>query len=186
LKSEYDVSIRWHAFPLHPETPEEGVSLEQYFGGRLEELQSMADRMHKAAAIFGVPFKGTGMIYNSRLAQELTLWAESKEKGDEVHSAIFRAYFVDGKNISSIPVLQELASSIGLSSDEASEVLQTGAFKGAVDADWDLSREMRIRAVPTIIMNQGRLVGAQSYDAFEALMKSSGVQKRSSLKLPES
>jgi predicted DsbA family dithiol-disulfide isomerase len=149
-------------------------------------MQSMADRMQKAAAVFGVPFKGTGIIYNSRLAQELTLWAESKDKGDEVHSAIFKAYFVDGKNISSIPVLQELASSAGLSSGEASEVLQTGAFKAAVDADWDLSREMRIRAVPTIIMNQERLVGAQPYEALETLMKSNGVKKRSSLKLRES
>jgi predicted DsbA family dithiol-disulfide isomerase len=144
----------------------------------LEELQSMADRMQKAAATFGVPFKGTGMIYNSRLAQELTLWAESKEKGDEVHSAIFRTYFVDGKNISSIPVLQELASSAGLSIDEASEVLQTGAFKAAVDADWDLSREMRIRAVPTFIMNQERLVGAQPYEALELMMNSHGVKKK--------
>jgi predicted DsbA family dithiol-disulfide isomerase len=149
-------------------------------------MQRMADRMQKAAANFGVPFKGTGMIYNSRLAQELTLWAESKDRGDEVHSAIFKAYFVDGKNIASIPVLQELASSIGLSSDEALEVLQTGAFKAAVDADWELSREMRIRAVPTIIMNQERLVGAQPYEAFEALMESNGVKKRSSLKLRES
>jgi len=142
--------------------------------------------MQKAAAVFGVPFKGTGIIYNSRLAQELTLWAESKDKGDEVHSAIFKAYFVDGKNISSIHVLQELASSIGLSGNEASEVLQTGAFKAAVDADWDLSREMRIRAVPTIIMNQERLVGAQPSEALETLMKSNGVKKRSSLKLRES
>jgi predicted DsbA family dithiol-disulfide isomerase len=141
-------------------------------------MQAIADKMQKAAAIFGVPFKGTDTMYNSRLAQELTLWAESKNKGDELHSAIFKAYFVDGKNISSIPVLLELASSVGLSADEASDVLAIQSFKKAVDADWDLSSEMRIRAVPTFVMNQERLVGAQPYEALEQLMKSHGVKKR--------
>jgi predicted DsbA family dithiol-disulfide isomerase len=152
--------------------------LEQYFGGRLEEMQGIAERMQKAAAIFGVPFKGTGTIYNSRRAQEITLWAESKGKGEELHSAIFRAYFVDGKNISSVPALQELASFVGLSSDEAAEILRTGAFKAAVDADWDLAREMRISAVPTFILNQDRLVGAQPYEDLEMLMRSHGVTKK--------
>jgi predicted DsbA family dithiol-disulfide isomerase len=141
-------------------------------------MQAMADRMHKAAAIFGVPFNGTMMIYNSRMAQELTLWAESKNKGEDLHSAIFKAYFVDAKNISSIPVLQELATSVGLSKDEAAEVLAKGNFKAAVDADWDLSSELRIRAVPTFVMNQDRLVGAQHYEALELMMKSNGVKKR--------
>jgi len=43
------------------------------------------------------------MIYNSRLAQELALWSESKNRGDEFHAAVFKAYFVDSKNIAEIP-----------------------------------------------------------------------------------
>jgi predicted DsbA family dithiol-disulfide isomerase len=170
--------VQWHAFPLHPDTPPEGVSLQEYFGGDTETMQRVVDRMLKAAAIFEVPFKGTDTMYNSRMAQELTLWAESKSKGDELHSAIFKAYFVDGKNISNIPVLLELASSVGLSADEASHVLATRSFKEAVDADWDLSSEMRIRAVPTFIMNRDRLVGAQPFEALEQMLKSNGVKKR--------
>jgi predicted DsbA family dithiol-disulfide isomerase len=138
----------------------------------------MAEKLRRVAADSGLPFNGTDRLYNTRLAQELGLWAESKKRGDDVHKAIFKAYFVDGRNISSIPVLASLASSVGLSGDEASEVLQTRSFKSAVDADWELSAELRIRAVPTLILNQERLVGAHPYEDFIRLMESNGVKKK--------
>ncbi len=134
--------------------------------------------MKQVAAEAGLPFKGTKMLYNTRLAQELSLWAESKDRSDAIHSAIFRAYFADGRNISSIPVLAELASSAGLSRDEAFQVLQTRSFRSAVDADWELSAELRITAVPTAILNQARLVGAYPYEEFVHLMESNGVKRR--------
>jgi predicted DsbA family dithiol-disulfide isomerase len=91
---------------------------------------------------------------------------------------VFRAYFVDGLNISAIPVLTALAASTGLSADEASEVLQTRSFKSAVDADWRLSEELKIRAVPTLMLNQDRLVGAHPYEDYVKLMESNGVKKK--------
>ncbi len=138
----------------------------------------MAEKLRKVAAEAGLPFKGTNRLYNTRLAQELGLWAESKQRGDELHAAIFRAYFVDGLNISNIPVLAALASSVGLSSDEASEVLATRSFKSAVDADWELSAALRISAVPTLILNRERMVGAHPYEDFVKLMESNGVNRK--------
>ena len=120
--------------------------------------------LRKTAEELGLPFGEREKTYNSRLSQELGLWAESKNKGDEFHEAAFKAYFVDGKNIAKIPVLVDLAASVGFPSDEAEVVLATRAFKAAVDADWNLSREKAITAVPTFEMNQDKLVGAQPYE----------------------
>ncbi len=139
----------------------------------------MVQRLKKAAADAGLPFKGTSILYNTRLAQELTLWAETKHRGDEIHSAIFRAYFVDGLNISSIPVLVDLASSVDLPGDEAAEVLQSRSFRSAVDTDWQLSTELQIRAVPTLILYQSRLVGAYPYKDFVQFLESNGVKRKS-------
>ena len=125
-----------------------------------------------------MPFRGSDKLYNSRLAQELGLWSESKNKGDEFHLAVFKAYFVDGKNISDIPVLVALTSSVGLPEDEAADILATRGFKEAVDADWALSRENSIAAVPTFILNNHRVVGAQPYKALEELMAINGIKKR--------
>ena len=124
-----------------------------------------------------MPFRGSDKLYNSRLAQELGLWSESKNRGDAFHAAVFRAYFVDGKNIASIPVLVELASSVQLPADEAARVLATGALKRAVDADWALSKEKSITAVPTFILNRDRVVGAQPYEALEELLQVNGIQR---------
>jgi predicted DsbA family dithiol-disulfide isomerase len=178
LKREYEISIRWRAFPLHPETPERGVSLEELFAGRRIDTQEIGRRLTKAAEEVGLPFRRSDRIYNSRLAQELGLWSESKNKGCEFHAAVFKAYFVNNKNIAEIPVLVELASAVGLPGEEAAEILTTRAFKAAVDADWVLSREQSITAVPTFVINQERLVGAQSYEMLEALMDENGVTKR--------
>jgi protein-disulfide isomerase len=54
----------------------------------------------------------------------------------------------------------------------------TGAFKASVDADWALSQEKSITAVPTLVLNQDRVVGAQPNEALEGLMEANGVKKR--------
>jgi predicted DsbA family dithiol-disulfide isomerase len=138
----------------------------------------MMRHLRKTATDLGLPFGEREKTYNSRLAQELGLWAESKNKGDAFHSAAFKAYFVDGKNIAKIPVLLDLAASVELPGEEAAAVLATRLFKEAVDADWILSREKAITAVPTFVMNQEKLVGAQPYEMLVKLMRTHGVKKK--------
>ncbi len=139
----------------------------------------MMRKLHKTADDLGLPFGERERTYNSRLSQELGLWAESKNKGDAFHNAAFRAYFADGKNIAKIPVLLDLTESAGLPREEAASVLSTRAFKAAVDADWALSREKDITAVPTFVIKNEKLVGAQPYDMLERLMAANGIKKRS-------
>lgn len=135
--------------------------------------------LRKTAAELKLPFGDRKKTYNSRLAQELGFWAESKNKGETFHMAAFKAYFVDGKNIGKIPVLMDLAESIDLPRQEAATVLKTRPFKAAVDGDWSLSREQGITAVPTFMMNHDKLVGAQPYQMLEKLAKANGVKPRS-------
>ena len=137
----------------------------------------MAGLKQKATEL-GLPFGDRKRTYNSRLAQELGLWAESKDRGDAFHMAAFKAYFVDGKNLAQKEVLVDLALAVGLSGDEAAEVLSGRTFKAAVDADWVLSREKGVTAVPTFIVNQDRLVGAQPYEMIEKMVIANGVKKR--------
>ena len=152
--------------------------IEQLFSGYPIDIEEMMRRLKKTAVDLGLPFGERKKTYNSRLAQELGLWAESKNKGYEFHKTAFKAYFVHGKNIAKTPVLVDLAASIGLSSQEAAEVLETRAFKNQVDADWDLSREKEITAVPTFVMNHDKLVGAQPYEILTKFVAANGVKKK--------
>jgi len=152
--------------------------LEKLFANHPADTEKMRRLLRRTAAGLGLPLGERERTYNSRLAQELGLWAESKNKGDVFHMAAFKAYFVDGKNIAKAPVLVDLAASVGLRSEEAAEVLTTRSFKAPVDADWNLSREKAITAVPTFVMNQDKLVGAQPYEMLTKLVEANGVKKR--------
>ena len=135
-------------------------------------------RLKQVADQLGLPLAERQKTYNSRLSQELAKWAESKGKGDSCHEAIFRAYFVQGKNIGNVEELVILAKSIGLPEREARSVLESRTFKEAVDADWSRSRALGITAVPTFVADRQAVVGFQSYEALEQFVKACGAKKR--------
>ena len=172
------MEIQWRAFPLHPDTPAEGLSLEELFAGRGKNIEEMRLRLKKVAEELGLPLGKRTKTYNSRLAQELAKWAESKNKGDEFHDAVFRAYFVDGKNISETDELAGLAQKVGLAADEARIVLRERSFREAVDADGMRSHQLGITAVPTFVMGREAVVGAQPYEALEQFLIRNKVKKR--------
>jgi len=170
--------MRWVDFPLHPETPEEGRSLEDLFRGRDFTVAEAMTRLKKTADELGLPLGDRTMTYNSRRAQELGKWAEANGKGDEFHDAVFKAYFVDGFNIAQFDILTSIVSSVGLSPDEARSALDRGTYREAVDEDWALSRAMGITAVPTFVLGMRRAVGAQPYETLAMMLSQSGVPRR--------
>jgi predicted DsbA family dithiol-disulfide isomerase len=178
LQKRYDIAVQWVAFPLHPDTPEDGITLEELFAGRSLDIGQMMKRLRQAAQDVGLPLGERKKTYNSRLAQELSKWAEAQGAGERFHEAMFRAYFVDGINIGKPDELIRLAGTLGLPRDQAQAVLESRSFKQSVDADWKRSRTLGITAVPTFVINNIKLVGAQSYDALEQFVIREGAQKR--------
>jgi predicted DsbA family dithiol-disulfide isomerase len=114
------------------------------------------------------------MTYNSRLAQELGKWADTQPGGEALHDALFRAYFVEARDISQPAVLLDIVERLGLSVGGAREVLEKRTFEAAVDADWALSRQYGITGVPTFVVGRYGVVGAQPYEALEALVRKAG------------
>lgn len=119
----------------------------------------------------GLPFNAErNMSYNSRLAQELAKWAETKGKAEEVANAIFRAYFVDVKNIGKTDVLATIAEENDLPKDEAVDVLLSRKYKDAVDEDWRRCAAFGVNAVPTFLAGKYLMVGAQPYEELKRLI----------------
>jgi predicted DsbA family dithiol-disulfide isomerase len=170
LRREHGVQVKWVHFPLHPETPSKGRSLEDLFAGR-GDIAKMQAQMRERMAAEGLPYGARTMTFNSRLAQELAAWADTRPRGEAIHDALFRAYFVDGSNIGDPKVLVRIAASIGLASDTAREVIENRTHKATVDADWEKSIEYGISGVPTFVVGRHSLVGAQPYEALEQMVK---------------
>lgn len=169
LRQEFDLEIRWTVFPLHPETPEQGQTLEQLFAGRID-VPSMLARLKQVADSLELPFGARTHTYNSRRAQELGKWAEQQGQGDAFRSAVYRAYFVDGRNIAIPMELTAIVAALGLSVEDAQQVLDDQTFASAVDADWQRSRNLGVNSVPTHLYENRTLVGFQEYAAFRRLI----------------
>lgn len=92
--------------------------------------------------------------------------------------AAFLAYFKDGQNLAKTEVLLNLAESVGLVREQAEAVLSNRTYRGHVDHDWQESRNKGINAVPTFIMGQHELVGAQPYEALVRLISINGVRQK--------
>ena len=166
------MKVEWVHFPLHPETPVEGGrSLADLFAGRNLDLKSVHAQMKARMDAEGLPYGERTHTYNSRLAQELGKWADTQPGGEALHDALFRAYFVEARDISQPSVLLEIAERVGLPVDEARRVLQDRTFKAAVDADWALSRRYGVTGVPTFVAGRHGVVGAQPYEVLEQLVR---------------
>jgi len=165
------VQVKWVHFPLHPDTPQAGRSLADMFAGRGYDIPKMQAQMRARMEAEGLPYGNRSMTYNSRLAQELGAWADTQPGGEAIHDALFRAYFVDGRNIGDREVLVEIAAAVGLPAGGAREVLEKRTHQATIDADWEKSRQYGVTGVPTFVAGNQVVVGAQPYEALEDLVR---------------
>ena len=161
-------------FPLHPETPAAGISIEELFAGRDIDVDAMYNRMKSLMDAEGLPYGRRSHTYNSRLAQELGTWADTQPGGEAIHDALNKAFFVRGLNIGDTDVLVQIAESVGLSRDTARAVIEERRFQSAVDADWAKSRQYGVTGVPTFVAGGYGVVGAQPFEALEQLLNQAG------------
>ncbi|MCP4721692.1 MAG: dithiol-disulfide isomerase, partial [Desulfobacteraceae bacterium] len=77
LEKNYGIRVKWRAFPLHPDTPNQGLSFEELFAEKeiFADVDKVVAQLKATAAKFNLPMGEGKTTYNSRLAQEVGLWA---------------------------------------------------------------------------------------------------------------
>jgi predicted DsbA family dithiol-disulfide isomerase len=164
LRKELGVEYKWTVFPLHPDLPEQGVELADMFKGRDIDIAAVQKRLLTVAAKEGLPFGTHTRSYNTRKAQELGKLAEKLGVIEPYQQAVYRAFFVDGRNISMTSELLEIGKSLGIPEDNARETLEQRTFSKAVDDDWERVRQVGISGVPAFICNNRLVEGFQPYE----------------------
>ena len=140
----------------------------------------MKNRLGALMAREGLEYGDRTHTYNSRLAQELAVSGDEAGLTDALHDALFRAYFVDGRNLALTDVLVDIARAVGLDSSETRGAIEGRRNRSAVDAHWRRARSVGVTGVPTFVADGFGVVGAQPYEALEELMSRVGVAKRTS------
>jgi len=97
---------------------------------------------------------------------------------------IFKAYFIEGKNIDDVSTLTELAREIGLDAFEVKSALESTKFTDEVNRDLNEARQSGITSVPKYIFNSNRMVsgGQDSKVYLEILEKEFAMWQSSILK----
>ena len=179
MQREYDVSVRWRAFPLHPDIPAAGMDYRAYLGDDAG-WQSGAERLGAMAAALDLPFRMPERKYNSRRAEELAAWSREAvpERAAALRDGIFRAIWVDGLDNSDSEVLAEVAASAGIPRDLARGALEAREGSAAVDADWEESQLRGVRGVPAVFLGELLISGAQPWEHFVRALASVGAERR--------
>jgi predicted DsbA family dithiol-disulfide isomerase len=178
LQQTFEIDTKLVHFPLHPDTPAEGRAMAEFYAERNLDPEEMYARMKRLMDAEGLPYGRRTHTYNSRLAQELGKWADTQPGGAALHDALYRAYFVEARNIGGVEVLIEVAQAVGLPADEARAVLAERRFKPAVDQDWAKSRAYGVTGVPTFVAGGQGVVGAQPYEVIAQLLEQAGAPRR--------
>ena len=171
MKKKYGLTVHWTHFPLHPDTPDSGIPLEELFRGRGYDIEAMKQRMSALMTEENLAYGNRSHTYNSRLAQELAKWGESFPEGDALNLKLFEAYFAEGRNLAEPEVLLDVAEVAGLPLETAEEVIRQRSFRDAVDTDWKRAHELGVTGVPTFVSGNRGLVGAQPYEALVQLIQ---------------
>lgn len=174
---EHPFAIAWHPFQLNPDMPAEGVDKRSYlatrFGGE-DKLDAIHDRLREMAKKAGVamdPDKAE-RLPNTLDAHRLIHWAGLEGKQAAMVSALFRAYWRDGRDIGDPEELADIAEEIGLDPKAITRLLATDADADdlrARDAD---ARTKGVSAVPTFLIAQQYVVsGAQPPEVWTQIIE---------------
>lgn len=173
-EQELDIEVHWSPFPLHPNTPEEGLLLSSFLGPNLDTVH---ERLYELMDELGLEHCDRSMTYNSRLAQELGMWAETMEDGKALHKALYRSYFVHDRNLAKKALLLEAVSEAGLDVAAAEEVIDKRLFSDAVDQTWQRARQMQISGVPSFIGGSYITTGFHPYEELKKFIEYVEVQQ---------
>lgn len=159
------MDVDWRPFYLRPDTPPEGMELPEYI--KRARDNGSEERLQTIAKLYGMEFKSTERIYNTRLAHEATEYAREHGKGNEFHRVVFRKVYAEGGDPSQWDVLRSAAEEAGLDAEEMHREVESGKYTANVDGQVRWAYQIGVTGVPTYVINDRyAIVGAQPYEVF--------------------
>lgn len=163
---EHPFAVEWHPFQLNPDMVAAGVDKRSYlaerFGaGKLDAVHDRLKAMAKQAGLDLDPDVPT-RIPNTLDAHRMVHWAGLEGRQTPMVSALFRAYWREGRDIGDPAVLATLAGEVGMDAALAARLLASDADADDIRARDQDARKKGVTAVPTfLIARQYVLSGAQ-------------------------
>lgn len=171
--------VRWHPFQLNPGLPAEGMPRSEYLARKFGHSDggSIYARVRAAAAQVGLALEMEAIVRqpNTVRAHALLAAAQAAGRQDAVAEELFRAYFVEGADLTDLGVLEAIGLRAGLDAETVRNTLDDGQLLDQVrDADTQ-ARESGVSGVPFFIIGgKASLSGAVGTAALLAAIEEVG------------
>lgn len=169
LEEKFGIDVEWKGFEIHPETPAGGGDLAS-LGFDEDRVTAIRSRVRELSEEAGLKLNLPSRISNSRLALQIAEFAREKGRAREYHEAVFRAYWQEGKDIGDRELLFSLATQVGLDSEELDAYLKSGKAADKLKQHLKEVMEYGIDGVPTFVIGNKMVVGAQPYEVLEKVL----------------
>lgn len=159
LTDAYEVTVRFRAYLLNPDTPAEGVDREAYYRQRFPDpgfLVEARKRIAEAAEAAGFAFDPSApkRLPNTLKAHRLLRAAHFDGRQEQAALALYRGYWDKGADLGDDETLVALAAAAGM--DEAATRAGLAAPPGVdpIRAEAEAMRRAGVAGVPTFIVNE--------------------------------
>ena len=168
--------MRWLPFQLNPDLPERGIPRRDYIErkwgpGKGPEVYSRVAGVGRSVGI-DFAFDRISVQPNTLDAHRLLNYAEREGRQDEVAEALFKAYFIEGADLTDHSALAGVAATAGLDRDAVVTYLASDEDRDLVAKADVEARGAGIGGVPFFIFNRRVGVsGAQESDTLLDAMR---------------
>lgn len=159
--------IHWRAFLLNPNMPAEGVERDLYlirkFGSE-SRIRRIQGTLQEAGQSVEIPFAFDRIrrTPNSINAHRLAFFAEREERSGAAVEALFRAFFLEGRDIGDCNVLADIGGESGLDRAEVARYLAGPEDVERVSEENGRAHRLGINGVPSFVFNRRFVIsGAQ-------------------------
>jgi predicted DsbA family dithiol-disulfide isomerase len=156
LRPEHAVEIRWRPFQLDATIPPTGLDRLEYMTRKFGSLETVRTNQARLTGLgqaenIAFDFEAIRRSPNTLDAHRLIRWAYEEGVQDDVVTALFRAFFEEGRDIGDRAVLADVANIAGLFPDIVENRLASDLDKDTVREEIAQASALGIQGVPFFI-----------------------------------
>jgi predicted DsbA family dithiol-disulfide isomerase len=183
LDGEVQAQLHFQPFELNPDMPPEGQDAAQYlsrkYGTTPAQQAAARQRIRERGAAVGFEFGERTRVWNTFHAHRLLHWAGLQGRQRALKHALLRAYHTRGENPAARDVLLGAAAQVGLGTEAAARVFDSGEFTAEVRERERQWQQLGIDAVPAVIVDDKHLIqGGHPPEVFEQALRQIAAGRR--------
>jgi predicted DsbA family dithiol-disulfide isomerase len=158
MRPDVKFEVFWRPYRLDPSVPREGVDRRAYLKAKFGDSprsSAMGDAIRNEGAGEGIEFAFDKIAKtpNTLDSHRLVRWAAGAGIQDDVVERLFRAYFIEGRDVGDPSVLGDIAAEAGMDGELVTRLLAGDADLEPVEREAGMASEMGISGVPTFIFD---------------------------------